>query len=261
LEKPPSLGQYDGQGEPIDHIAHINVQLQYRRVEGPIRCRLFATTLKKGALDWYKSLAPGSITSWSQLCQLFSRHFTASRRHPKTVASLEAIIQKEYESLRSYLERFNKEVVQVATNDGMKQYLIERGLRRGSDFAKAIGIEPQATLEYLLHKAQAYIAYEEKVAAISIRNPRADSYLGHNRGSSRGRGDKKNDERPRDKNRGPTSQFTNYTPLIASREHILAEVTAFEFKNYGVRLPKQLPPKRNTDKTKWCRYTTEHTIT
>jgi hypothetical protein len=159
LEKPSSLGQYDGQGDPDDHISHINVQLQYRRVKGPIRCRLFATTLKKGALDWYKSLAPGSITSWGQLYQLFSRQFTASRRHPKTVASLEAIIQKENESLRSYLERFNKEAVQVATNDSMKKYLIERGLRRHSNFAKAIGIESQATLEDLLHKAQAYIAY------------------------------------------------------------------------------------------------------
>jgi hypothetical protein len=75
------------------------------------------------------------------------------------VASLEAIIQKENESLRSYLERFNKEAVQVATNDSMKKYLIERGLRRHSNFAKAIGIESQATLEDLLHKAQAYIAY------------------------------------------------------------------------------------------------------
>jgi hypothetical protein len=73
--------------------------LQYQRVKGPIRCRLFPTTLKKGPLDWYKSLPPGSITSWGQLCTLFSRHFTASRRHPKTVASLEAIVQKENEPL------------------------------------------------------------------------------------------------------------------------------------------------------------------
>jgi hypothetical protein len=174
------------------------------------------------------------------------------------VASLEAIVQKENEPLRSYLERFNKEVVQVATDDGMKKYLIERGLRRGSDFAKAIGIEPQATLEDLLHKAQAYIAYEEKEAAINIRNPRADSSSGQNRGPSRGGGDIKNDERPREKNRGPTSQFTSYTPLIASREHILAEVTAAEFKNYGVRMPKQVPPKRDADKTKWCRYHKTH---
>jgi hypothetical protein len=92
LEKPPSLGQYDGQGDPDDHIAQINVNLQYRWVKGPIRCRLFATTLKKGALDRNKSLPPGSITSWDQQCTMFSRQFIASRRHPKTVASLEAII-------------------------------------------------------------------------------------------------------------------------------------------------------------------------
>jgi hypothetical protein len=95
---------------------------------------------------------------------------------------------EENEPLRSYLERFNKEAVQVATNDNMKKYLIERGLRRHSNFAKAIGIEPQATLEDLLHKAQAYIACEEKDAVINIRNPQAASSSGHNRGSSRGGG-------------------------------------------------------------------------
>jgi hypothetical protein len=146
----------------------------------------------------------------------------------------------------------------VATDDGMKKYLIERGLRRGSDFAKAIGIEPQATLEDLLHKAHAYIAYEEKEAAINIRNPRANSSSGQNCGPSRGGGDRKNDELPREKNRGPTSQFTSYTPLIASREHILDEVTAAEYKNYGVRMPKQVPPKRDADKTKWCRHHKTH---
>jgi hypothetical protein len=30
-------------------------------------------------------------------------------------------------------------------------------------------------LEDLLHKAQAYIAYEEKEAAINVRNPRPDT--------------------------------------------------------------------------------------
>ncbi|MCI97073.1 hypothetical protein A2U01_0118373, partial [Trifolium medium] len=33
-------------------------------------------------------------------------------------------------------ERFNKEAVQVNTTDDMKKYLLERGLRPRSDFAK-----------------------------------------------------------------------------------------------------------------------------
>ncbi|MCI93682.1 hypothetical protein A2U01_0114980, partial [Trifolium medium] len=47
------------------------------------------------------------------------------RRHPKTVATLEAIYQGQDESLRNYIERFNKEVVQVNTTDDRKHYLLE----------------------------------------------------------------------------------------------------------------------------------------
>ncbi|PNX67686.1 hypothetical protein L195_g063636, partial [Trifolium pratense] len=44
-------------------------------------------------MAWYKSLAPGSVDSWSDLCARFRAHFTSSKRHPKTEATLEAIIQ------------------------------------------------------------------------------------------------------------------------------------------------------------------------
>ncbi|MCI68142.1 hypothetical protein A2U01_0089401, partial [Trifolium medium] len=76
-------------------------------------------------------LPPGSIDSWTKLCRLFTAHFTTSRRQPKTEAALEAIIQREGEPLRTYL-------VEVKIDDKMKLYLLDRGLRRGSDFAKAL---------------------------------------------------------------------------------------------------------------------------
>ncbi|MCI36923.1 hypothetical protein A2U01_0058147, partial [Trifolium medium] len=113
LEKPPSnLGKYDGQGDPDEHISDLDVQLDYRQVRGHIKCRLFSTTLTKRTLDWYKALPPGSIHSWTQLSKQFREYFTASKKPPKTVATLETIVQGDNESLRAYLERFNKEAVQ-----------------------------------------------------------------------------------------------------------------------------------------------------
>ncbi|MCI62955.1 hypothetical protein A2U01_0084212, partial [Trifolium medium] len=70
---------------------------------------LFPTTLRKGAMAWYQSLALESVSSWKDLTEQFRRHFTASRRHPKTVATLKAIYQGQDESLCNYIERFNKE--------------------------------------------------------------------------------------------------------------------------------------------------------
>ncbi|MCI08238.1 hypothetical protein A2U01_0029314, partial [Trifolium medium] len=130
FKKPPPLGTYDGKTDPDDHVDNINAILDFRRAVEP----------------------SGDLT------EQFRRHFTASRRHPKTVATFDAIYQGQDESLRNYIERFNKEVVQVNTTDDMKHYLLERGLRPHSDFAKAVGIEKPQTLDELLAKAQPYIS-------------------------------------------------------------------------------------------------------
>ncbi|MCI73464.1 hypothetical protein A2U01_0094728, partial [Trifolium medium] len=52
----------------------------------------------------------------------------------------------------------------------MKKYLLERGLRPRSDFAKVVGIEKPRTLDELPHKAQSYIQYEEVELADAIRH-------------------------------------------------------------------------------------------
>ncbi|MCH85508.1 hypothetical protein A2U01_0006354, partial [Trifolium medium] len=222
LERPPKLAKYDGQGDLDEHISVFNIQLDYLRVSGDIKCRLFSTTLTKKALDWYKALPRDSIHSWSQLSKQFRSRFTASRRPPKTIASLEAIVQGREETLRAYIERFSSEATQVTAEDSMKRYLLERGLRRPSELARSIGIEPPSSFNRLLERANAYIKYEEKEALANTHaSLRAESSYHRNRGHSRGE-DKRQDERPREKGRGPQGSFTNYTPLTASREHIFA---------------------------------------
>ncbi|CAJ2644877.1 unnamed protein product [Trifolium pratense] len=129
FERPPALPAYDGLTDPDDHIASINATLDFLRVSGAIRCRLFPTSLRKGAMAWYHSLAPQSVSSWRDLADQFCRHFTTSRKQPKTEAVLDAIFQGDNESLCNFIERFNKEAVQVDTTDDMKKYLLQRGLR------------------------------------------------------------------------------------------------------------------------------------
>ncbi|MCI38942.1 hypothetical protein A2U01_0060171, partial [Trifolium medium] len=46
----------------------------------------------------------------------------ACLRKPKTEATLEAIVQREGEPPRTYIERFNKAAVEVKTDDRMKLY-------------------------------------------------------------------------------------------------------------------------------------------
>ncbi|XP_058765924.1 uncharacterized protein LOC131639446 [Vicia villosa] len=262
MEKPPTLDLYDGTTYPDDHIRSIEAVMDYHVVRGSIKCRIFPIMLRKGAMTWYSNLPPNSIHSCLKLKKFFSNHFTASRRQPKSEASLEAVIQWANEPLREYLDKFNKEAVQVQTTDHMKRYLLERGLLPDSDFKKAIKIEKVRTMDALLLKAQAYIAYEEGKAAVkkglrgndATRSSSQDYYL------SRRGNEKRIDDRPRDtkERRGPAGRFNDYTLLITSHERILTDCKNTEFKNSNVRPPKPNPTRPGTDKSKYRKYNRSH---
>ncbi|GAU18440.1 hypothetical protein TSUD_231770 [Trifolium subterraneum] len=105
LEKPPMLDKYDGTTDPDEHVQSVETALDYRNLRGSIKCKLFPLSLVRGASTWWRNLPPGSIDSWEELCRMFTAHFTTSRRHPKTVASLKAIVQVELDARTSKKER------------------------------------------------------------------------------------------------------------------------------------------------------------
>ncbi|GAU39725.1 hypothetical protein TSUD_144910 [Trifolium subterraneum] len=253
LEKPPTLDKYDGTTDPDEHVQSVETALDYRNLRGSIKCKLFPLSLTRGASTW--NLPPGSIDSWEELCRMFTAHFTTSRRHPKTVASLKAIIQGPEESLRNYIERFNKVSVEVEATDKMKLYLLEEGLREGTKFQEADGILEVETLDAFFELAQRYIKYEDKQKASEFRRPK-NFEVG---GPSLQREDRRGDEKKREggkvrEAKPPKSQFTYHTPLNAPRDRILSEISNAEFKSAGIRFPKQLPAKPNVDKKKFCRF-------
>jgi len=94
LENPPQMDSYDGTTDLDEYIENIEVVLTYRSVRSAIKCKLFVTTLRRGSVTWFKNLWRNSIDSWSNLYDEFTTHFTTSRTQPKTVASLEAIVQR-----------------------------------------------------------------------------------------------------------------------------------------------------------------------
>ncbi|PNX60508.1 hypothetical protein L195_g051968, partial [Trifolium pratense] len=142
-------------------------------------------------------------------------------RHLKTEATLEATVQGETESLRSYLERFTKAAVEVKIEESMKLYLLDRGLRRDSDFAKAVGIEEPQILYAFFKKAQKYIAYEEKQMAIDLRRPKSHEksrdYEKDEAGPSR-RGNERTREDNIKESKPPQGKFTGYATLNVPRE-------------------------------------------
>ncbi|GAU50817.1 hypothetical protein TSUD_410870, partial [Trifolium subterraneum] len=255
LEKPPTLDKYDGTTDPDEHVQSVETALDYRNLRGSIKCKLFPLSLVRGASTWWRNLPPGSIDSWEELCRMFTAHFTTSRRHPKTMASLKAIVQGPEESLRNYIERFNKVSVEVEATDKMKLYLLEEGLREGTKFQEAVGILEVETLDAFFELAQQYIKYEDKQKASEVRRPKNFEVGGPSSQREERRGDEKKREGGKIREaKPPKSQFTYHTPLNAHRDRILSEISNAEFKSAGIRFPKQLPAKPNVDKKKFCRF-------
>ena len=247
------MDTYDGTTDPDEHIENIEPVLHYRNVRGAVKCKLFVTTLRRGAMNWYKNLRRNSIGSWDELVHEFTAHFTASRTHPKTVASLEAIAQRRTEALRSYIERFNKEAVLVrGADDRMKLYLIQKGLHPDSDLKKAVQLDPPRNLTSFLQIAKTYISYEEQQYADRLNRDRKE-------GSSAEKpkkpfAEKRKEGKPAREARGPGGRFTEYTPLAVSREKILSEISSADMKEAGIKFPKASAGKPGADKSKYCRY-------
>ncbi|GAU44722.1 hypothetical protein TSUD_88060 [Trifolium subterraneum] len=219
LQKAPQLGKYDGLTDPDIHIQNIDIILNYQAV--------------RGAMAWYISLPQGSITSWKDLCKQFTSHFTASRKHPKTEANLEAVRQGPNETLRSYIERFNKEAVQVDVTDDMKKYLMRKNLRDGTKFKEMVAIKKPATWDEILYKAQAYMQFEEETMVDAMRYSRTeDNHPPCEQGNKNG-GKRNGDRRGRDKSReprGPPSQFPKSTPFKPGQDR--SRYCAYH-KSYG----------------------------
>jgi len=65
----------------------------------------------------------------------------------KDSSNLGSYCPRKERTTKEYIERFNKEVVQVwGISERMKKYLLERGLWKGSDFDKANIVEEPRNL-------------------------------------------------------------------------------------------------------------------
>nr|KYP60611.1 hypothetical protein KK1_023018 [Cajanus cajan] len=69
--KPLHLDRYDGTTDPDEHIDLYATQVNLYTNNDAILCRVFSTSLKGAALNWYTQLPAESIDSFSTLVRRF----------------------------------------------------------------------------------------------------------------------------------------------------------------------------------------------
>ena len=67
----------------------------------------FPMALKDSARTWLLNLAPGTISSWSEMRTRFIANFQGTRDRPPAVSDLRRIKQQPGETLLKYIQRFN----------------------------------------------------------------------------------------------------------------------------------------------------------
>jgi len=170
------------------------------------------------------------------------------------VASLEAIVQGKSEPFPDYIERFNKEAVQVrGAEDSMKQYLITKGLREGTNVKKAVRLDRPRTLNEFLAIAKIHITYEEELYADNLNKPRKKEPGAES--SRKPFQERKKEGKVVREGKAPSGHFTEYTPLAMSKEKIFVEFAVADLAEVGVKPPKAPSQERKgVDRTTYCRF-------
>ncbi|KAM1661180.1 hypothetical protein ACFX2K_004086 [Malus domestica] len=103
--QPPKFMQFDGKGNPKQHVAHFVETCNNAGTEGDYLAKQFVRSLKGNAFEWYTDLEPESINSWEQLEREFLNRFYSTRR---TVSMLELTSTKQWkdEPVMDYINRW-----------------------------------------------------------------------------------------------------------------------------------------------------------
>ncbi|XP_057478855.1 uncharacterized protein LOC130766189 [Actinidia eriantha] len=137
-------------------------------------CKAFSTTLKGLARTWFRKLPIGTIDSFGDLSKLFVANFISCRVRQKNASHLFIVHQKETESLKDYIKRFNQAVLEVEhPSDKIVIMTMMEGLRPGPLFDSLFKNVP-TTLSALQSKVDKYITAEELAEAKRRRRRRDD---------------------------------------------------------------------------------------
>ena len=219
----PSLENFDGTKDPLDHLDSFKTMICLQGVPDEIMCRAFPTTLKGPARIWFKKLMPGSMGSFAQLSHSFFNHFIGGQRYGRPTTHLLNVKQKEGETLRSYLTRFNKETLLVdGVDDKVVLTAFISGLQSG-DFFFSVYKDPPTSMSEMMYEAQRYMNGEEALQARDTGKKRRNDYadrpnetLESKPKMQRNQG-KKREDRNR---RGSNERFNHFTPLNAPVDRI-----------------------------------------
>ncbi|KAK2974030.1 LOW QUALITY PROTEIN: hypothetical protein RJ640_006222 [Escallonia rubra] len=103
--QPPKFQQFDGKGNPKQHVAHFVETCNNAGTEGDLLVKQFVRSLKGNAFDWYTDIEPESIDCWEAMEREFLNRFYSTRRSV-SMMELTNTRQWKYEPVVDYINRW-----------------------------------------------------------------------------------------------------------------------------------------------------------
>ena len=210
--------------------------------------------LKGAARIWFSRLTPDSISTFKELSAQFTVHFIGGHRYKRSTACLMSIKQREDETLRSYISRFNKEALSIdKADDKILVATFTNRLRKGKFLFSLYKSDPK-TMSEVLYRATKYMNAKDALLAREEKPKKRERQedTRQDQGRKKARTGNRRDERS---SRPPGGRFTTFTPLTAPIDQVLMQIKDKEALTYPGKL-KGDPNKRSRDK--YCRFHCDH---
>ncbi|GKV09734.1 hypothetical protein SLEP1_g21190 [Rubroshorea leprosula] len=244
--KIPHLETYDGSGDPDEHLHTYQAIMRIQNANDAMMCKVFPAALKTTARRWYHKLPRHSIDSYSQLTKLFSNKFASQREIKRTATELMQVHQKEGESLRDYMQRFNKATLDIDNvPDTICLSALLHGLKPGR-FLDDLLENPPKSWNEVNDRSASFILSED----FQSSKRRADDRHGKESKQPESRDDKKKQKVGEQRGKPPSyPKYDSYIPLSSLRSQILSQI-----QHWVKRPPPQTHDSSRADRSKYCDY-------
>ena len=138
------------------HLETYRSWMELNLATNTFKCKVFVITLTGVARWWFRTLRPGTTSSFRQLSESFISQFTVHKVHRKPARHLYTITQLENESTKSYFTHFIKEKMNVQDRSDA-----------ATSRALMVGLRNSTILKYLVSVGKPNaVSYPELIAEI-----------------------------------------------------------------------------------------------
>ncbi|XP_030949228.1 uncharacterized protein LOC115973127 [Quercus lobata] len=215
----------------------------------------FPATLRGAAKVWFSKLSASSIANFEQFSDSFVCQFIGGQRHKRPTSYLLIVRQQEGESLRDYVKRFNKAVLEIdEVNDQVIMTTFQAGLNN-HNLVLLLGKTLPISMTDFVFKAQKYMNGDDVLTAKGLTGKRKKEEPSDSPGKKKDCKDSYSEAKASNSSSDTPKKKMNSTPLVMPANKNLMQIK----DEPGLKWPKLLSTSsRKCDPKKYCGFHKDH---